>query len=72
MKSVTNMTLRGKLEDILTDPKAAKELKNANQRIAMIGAIGIAFGISEQEFTQIVGKIKGVLKKAGATADDQT
>jgi hypothetical protein len=36
--------------------------------------MAIAFGISEQEFSQIVGKIKGVLKKAGAAEtkpDDQ-
>jgi len=64
--------LRPKLIDLITDPGAAKSLKNPAQRAAIIGAIAIAFGISEQEFTQIVGKIKGVLKKAGATADDQT
>jgi len=63
--------LRPKLIDLITDPGAAKSLKNAAQRAAIIGAIAIAFGISEQEFTQIVSKIKGVLKKAGAGAETE-
>ena len=64
--------LRPKLTDLITDPGAAKALKNAAQRAAIIGAIAIAFGISEKEFTQIVTKIKGVLKKADASADAST
>ena len=64
--------LRPKLTALITDPGAAKALKNATQRAAIIGAIAIAFGISEKEFTQIVNKIKGVLKKADASADAST
>jgi hypothetical protein len=73
VKSV-NSSLRPKLIDLITDPEAAKSLKSPAQRTALIGAMAIAFGISEQEFSQIVGKIKGVLKKAGAAEtkpDDQ-
>ena len=68
LKSVKNTALRTKLIDILTDTDAANALKNANTRVAMLGAIGIAFGISEQEFTQIVTKIKVLLKKSGEAA----
>ena len=68
VKSV-NSSLRPKLIDLITDPEAAKSLKSPAQRTALIGAMAIAFGISEQEFSQIVGKIKGVLKKAGATPE---
>ena len=73
VKSV-NSSLRPKLIDLITDPEAAKSLKSPAQRAALIGAMAIAFGISEQEFSQIIGKIKGVLKKAGAAEtkpDDQ-
>lgn len=70
VKSV-NSSLRPKLIDLITDPEAAKSLKAPAQRAALIGAMAIAFGISEQEFSQIVGKIKGLLKKAGAEPDDQ-
>lgn len=66
-----DVSLRPKLVQILQDPDAAKALKNPAQRAALIGAIAIAFGMTEKEFSQIVSKIKGVLKKAGATADDQ-
>lgn len=68
VKSV-NSSLRPKLIDLITDPEAAKSLKSPAQRAALIGAMAIAFGISEQEFSQIVGKIKGLLKKAGATPE---
>jgi len=68
VKSV-NSALRPKLIDLITDPEAAKSLKSPAQRTALIGAMAIAFGISEQEFSQIVGKIKGVLKKTGATTE---
>jgi len=69
-----NSSLRPKLTDLITDPDAAKSLKSPAQRTALIGAMAIAFGISEEEFSQIVSKIKGVLKKAGDTktsSDDQ-
>ena len=58
-------SLRKRLTDIITDPNAAKSLTNANQRAAMIGAIAITFGITDQEFSQIGTKIKGMLKKSG-------
>ena len=59
-----NSTLRPKLIALLTDPEAAKSLATPAQRTALIGAIAIAFGVTEQEFAQISGKIKGVLKKS--------
>ena len=64
-------SLRPKLIQILEDPEAAKSLKNPAQRAALVGAIAIAFGMSEKEFSQIVGKIKGMLKPIAATTDDQ-
>lgn len=54
--------LRPKLIQMIEDPGAAKALKSPAQRAAVIGAMAIAFGISEQEFGQIVSKIKGMLK----------
>ena len=59
-----NSSVRPKLIDLITDPEAAKALKTPAQRVALMGAMAIAFGISEQEFSQIVSKIKGVLKKS--------
>ncbi len=61
-------SVRTKLIDLIEDPSAAKALRNPAQRTALLGAIAIAFGISEKDFSQIVGKIKGVLKTA-ATND---
>jgi hypothetical protein len=65
-----NSSLRPKLVQILEDPESAKALQNPAQRAALIGAIAIAFGISEQEFSQIVNKIKGMLKTTEAPATD--
>ena len=65
-----NSTLRPKLIALLTDPEAAKSLATPAQRTALIGAIAIAFGVTEQEFAQISGKIKGVLKKSTAAGSD--
>jgi hypothetical protein len=48
---------------MIEDPESAKELKSPAQKAAVIGAMAIAFGISEQEFSQIVSKIKAVLPK---------
>lgn len=62
--------LRTKLIQILEDPEAAKALKSPAQRAALIGAIAIAFGVSEKEFGQIVAKIKGMLKSSEAPATD--
>jgi hypothetical protein len=67
-----NSSLRPKLIQILEDPEAAKALKSPAQRAALIGAIAIAFGVSEKEFGTIVSKIKGMLKTSEApTTDDQ-
>jgi hypothetical protein len=63
--------LRPKLIQILEDPDAAKSLKNPAQRAALVGAIAIAFGMTEKEFSQIISKIKGMLKTTGAVEDDQ-
>ena len=55
--------IRPKLIDLINDPEAAKDLKSPQQKAAVIGAIAIAFGITEHEFSEIIGKIKGVLNK---------
>ena len=55
-------SIRTKLIDLIEDPGAAKALRSPAQRTALLGAIAIAFGISEKDFSQIVSKIKGVLK----------
>jgi hypothetical protein len=62
LKSVSS-SLRPKIIQMIEDPASAKELKSSAQKAAVIGAMAIAFGISEQEFGQIVSKIKGVLPK---------
>lgn len=56
-------SIRPKLIQMIEDPESAKELKSPAQKAAVIGAMAIAFGISEQEFSQIVSKIKAVLPK---------
>jgi hypothetical protein len=56
--------IRPKLIQMIEDPESAKELKSPAQKAAVIGAMAIAFGITEQEFSQIVSKIKAVLPKA--------
>lgn len=55
-------TLRPKLIALITDPEAAKALRTPAQRAAIVGAIAIAFGITEQDFSQIITKIKKLLK----------
>jgi len=62
IKSVGS-SIRPKLIQMIEDPGAAKELKSPGQRAAIIAAMAIAFGISEQEFSQIVSKIKAMLPK---------
>lgn len=62
LKSVST-SIRPKLIQMIEDPAAAKELKSAAQKAAVLGAMAIAFGITEQDFTQIVSKIKSVLPK---------
>ena len=55
-------SIRAKVIDLITDSGSAKALKSPAQRMALIGAIAITFGISEQEFSQITSKIKNLLK----------
>ena len=69
-----NSSIRPKLISLITDPDAANALKNPAQRTAVMGALAIAFGISETDFSSIVSKIKGVLKTASTpktTTNDQ-
>jgi len=70
LKAVSS-TIRPKIIQMIEDPAAAKELKSPAQKAAVIGAIAIAFGITEQEFSQIISKIKAVLPKASSTTSDQ-
>jgi hypothetical protein len=56
---------------ILQDQGAAKALKNPAQRAALVGAIAIAFGMTEKEFGEIVSKIKGMLKTTEPSSNDQ-
>jgi hypothetical protein len=65
-------TLRPKLIALITDPEAAKSLRTPAQRTALIGAMAIAFGITEKDFGQIVSKIKGVLKQTETKPDVNT
>jgi hypothetical protein len=63
-------TLRPKLIALITDPGAAKSLRTPAQRTALIGAMAIAFGITEKDFGQIVSKIKNVLKTTETTPNE--
>lgn len=63
LKSIST-SLRPKIIQMIEDPNAAKELKGNAPKAALLGAIAIAFGITEQDFSQIVSKIKGALPKA--------
>jgi hypothetical protein len=63
-------TLRPKLIALITDPEAAKSLRTPAQRTALIGAMAIAFGITEKDFGQIVSKIKNVLKTTETTPNE--
>lgn len=63
IKSIDS-SIRSKVIALIEDPTAVKSLKNNAQRVALLGAIAIAFGISEQDFIQIASKLKTVLKKA--------
>ena len=60
LKSVDSSIL-GKLTQLIEDPTSAKSLNSADKRAAMIAAIAIAFGMSEQEFGQVVTKVKSFL-----------
>jgi len=68
LKSVST-TIRPKLIALIEDPGAVKELKNIAQKTAVLGAMAVAFGITEREFSSIVSKIKKVLPKEGSTND---
>jgi hypothetical protein len=69
LKAVSS-TLRPKLIALITDPEAAKELRSPGQRTALIGAVAVAFGITEKEFGQIVTKIKSVLKQTTTSPEN--
>lgn len=56
-------TIRPKLIQMIEDQAAAKDLKSPAQKAAILGAIAIAFGITEKEFTQVINRIKSVLPK---------
>ena len=60
LKSVDS-SIRSKLIQLIEDPGSAKSLNSADKRAAMISAIAIAFGMSEQEFGQVVTKVKSYL-----------
>lgn len=62
LKAVSS-SVRPKLIQMIEDPASAKELKSPSQKAAVLGAMAIAFGITEQEFSQIISKIKSVLPK---------
>jgi hypothetical protein len=68
LKSVSS-TIRPKLIALIEDPGAVKELKNISQKTAVLGAMAVAFGIAESEFSLIVSKIKKILPKEGSTND---
>jgi hypothetical protein len=67
LKSV-NSSIRPKLIALIEDSEAVKALTNPAQKAAVIGAIAIAFGITEKDFSQIVTKIKSVLKTSEPNA----
>ena len=60
LKAVST-SIRPKIIQMIEDPESAKELRNPAQKAAVLGAMAIAFGISEKDFTQIVGKIPHLL-----------
>jgi uncharacterized membrane-anchored protein YjiN (DUF445 family) len=55
-------SVRSKLTALLSDDSVTSALKSADQRASIISAIAIAFGINDNEFAQIVSKIKTNLK----------
>jgi hypothetical protein len=55
-------SVRSKLTALLSDDSVTSALKSADQRASIISAIAIAFGVNDQEFAQIVSKIKTNLK----------
>ena len=57
-------SVRNKLTSLLSDSSVSSALKSADQRASIISAIAIAFGINDQEFAQVISKIKTNLKDA--------
>lgn len=57
-------SIRQKLKDLIGDENAAKDLTTPGQRVAVITAICVAFGINEQAFTAIIGDVKDNLESA--------
>ena len=60
LKSVDS-SIRAKLIQLIEDPDSAKSLNSADKRASMIAAIAIAFGMTDQEFGQIITKVKSYL-----------
>lgn len=60
LKSVDS-SIRAKLIQLIQDPGSAKSLNSADKRASMIAAIAIAFGMTDQEFGQIITKVKSYL-----------
>lgn len=69
LKSVDS-TLRPKLIALITDPEAVKSLKTIQQKAAIVGAIAIAFGITADDFSQLIPKVKKALGNASTTTDE--
>lgn len=59
---LVSASIRPKLKDLIEDPTAAKDLTTIDQRAAVMTAIALAFGINEQAFNAIIGKVKANLK----------
>jgi hypothetical protein len=60
LKSVDS-SIRTKLIQLIEDPGSAKSLNSADKRAAMIAALAIAFKMTDQEFGQIITKVKSYL-----------
>jgi hypothetical protein len=60
LKSVDS-SIRAKLIQLIQDPDSAKSLNSADKRASMIAALAIAFGMTDQEFSQIITKVKSYL-----------
>lgn len=62
-------SVRPKLTALLANDSVMSSLKSADQRASIISAIAIAFGINDQEFANVVSKIKQNLKSADTETD---
>jgi hypothetical protein len=62
--------LRPKLIALITDPEAANALKTTQQQAAIIGAIAVTFGITADEFNQVIPKVKNFLRNTSTTPNE--